>query len=97
MYRNYLYITCTHVQYAPLTLDDEILGKKFSCIICTDNLESVTAKSKLNLAFFFWFILTKNKNSYSLYYILKHKIYIAFRRNVLQKCSYKNAGKISSH
>ena len=49
----------------------------------------LVAKFNLNLVFV-QFILTNSKNLYRLHFILKHKIYIVFRKDT-RACSYKNA------
>ncbi len=64
---------------APADWAIEILEKNL-CIKHTDFLEFVAVKFNLNLLFVqLWFVLTENKNLYSLHYVLKHKIYTEFR------------------
>ena len=48
------------------------------------------AKFNHNFSTFYRFILNKNKNLYSLHYVLKHKIYTVCRANT-GTCSDKNA------
>ena len=80
---------------ALLTLDFEILGKKLSCIICTDIFEFVAAKFNSNLIFVKFFI-----SSYwleivihiVLNYFLKHKIYTDM---FTQKCNKFGENKLT--
>ena len=64
----------------PPIFDNEIVGGEFSCIINTDFLEFIAARFSIRSTFY-WFVLTKDKNLYSLHYMLKHKIFTVFRAN----------------
>ena len=64
------------VEHACLILVYEILGKK----LYTDFLEFVAAKFNL-CSTFYLFVLTENKNLYSLHYDLKEKIYTLIKCN----------------
>ena len=78
---NYL---CTHSCITrALTLDNENV-KKCLRIIRNNSLGFVAVKIHLNVAFdplSYRFVLTKNKNSYNLYSVLKVKIYTIFTAN----------------
>ena len=58
------------VQHALLILDKKFLG-----IIYIEFLEFVAAKFCICLTFFFFFVLAKNKNLYSLHCILKQNLH----------------------
>ena len=69
-----------------------ICKKNILCIIRTEFFKFVAVKFIQNVIFiqlFIGFISTKNKNLYSLYYILKYKIYTVLRAKA-RTCSYEN-------
>ena len=77
MYNIHSCITCTP------NFEQQNHGKKMG-IIHTNFLEFVAAKFSI-CSTFYWSILIKNKNLYSLYYVLKQK----FTQYLEQTCSYK--------